>query len=82
MTLIFDIETDGLLEETTKIHSLVIYDTEKDKLISCAKNGVEVIETVTDDTDVSSSEISNNSLFASSEFVSCVFVLPGNNLPE
>ena len=44
MTLIFDIETDGLLEETTKIHSLVIYDTEKDKLISCAKNGVEVID--------------------------------------
>lgn len=35
MTLIFDIETDGLLEETTKIHSLVIYDTEKDELYSC-----------------------------------------------
>lgn len=35
MTLIFDIETDGLLNETTKIHSLVIYDTEKDELISC-----------------------------------------------
>ena len=36
MTLIFDIETNGLLEKTTKIHSLVIYDTETDKLISCA----------------------------------------------
>lgn len=36
MTLVFDIETNGLLENTTKIHSLVIYDTETDKLISCA----------------------------------------------
>ena len=36
MTLIFDLETNGLLDETTKIHSLVIYDTEKDELISCA----------------------------------------------
>ena len=35
MTLIFDIETDGLLRETTKIHSLVIYDTEREELISC-----------------------------------------------
>ena len=34
-TLIFDLETDGLLNETTKIHSLVIYDTEKDELYSC-----------------------------------------------
>ena len=36
MTLLFDIETDGLLKETTRIHSLVIYDTEKDEIISCA----------------------------------------------
>lgn len=36
MSLIFDIETDGLYDEATKIHSLVIYDTEKDELISCA----------------------------------------------
>ena len=36
MTLIFDIETNGLLDETTMIHSLVIYDTEKDELISCS----------------------------------------------
>ena len=38
MTLIFDIETNGLLKDTTKIHSLVIYDTEKDKLFSCTNN--------------------------------------------
>ena len=38
MTLIFDIETDGLLKETTQIHSVVIYDTEKDKLISCCSD--------------------------------------------
>ena len=36
MSLIFDIETNGLLNETTKIHSLVIYDTERGKCISCA----------------------------------------------
>lgn len=35
MALIFDLETNGLLRETTKIHSLVIYDTENDMLISC-----------------------------------------------
>ena len=35
MALIFDIETNGLLDKTTKIHSLVIYDTEKDCLYSC-----------------------------------------------
>ncbi len=29
MSLIFDIETDGLLDVTTKLHCLVIYDTEK-----------------------------------------------------
>ena len=38
MTLIFDIETNGLLRETTKIHCLVIYDTKEDKLISCTDN--------------------------------------------
>lgn len=38
MALVFDIETDGLYEETTKIHSLVIYDTETEKLYSCADN--------------------------------------------
>ena len=35
MTLIFDIETDGLLDTLTKIHSLVIFDTEKNLLFSC-----------------------------------------------
>ena len=39
MSLIFDIETDGLLDTLTKIHSLVIYDTEKDELISCCNTG-------------------------------------------
>ena len=38
MTLIFDIETNGLLRDTTKIHCLVIYDTEQNKLISCTDN--------------------------------------------
>lgn len=38
MSLIFDIETNGLLKETTKIHSLVIYDTETEELISCCAN--------------------------------------------
>lgn len=41
MTLIFDIETNGLLKETTKLHSLVIYDTEKSRLISCTDNDYE-----------------------------------------
>lgn len=35
MTLIFDIETNGLLKDTTLIHSLVIYDTEKNSIWSC-----------------------------------------------
>ena len=38
MTLIFDIETDGLLDTLTTIHSLVIFDTEKNLLFSwCSK---------------------------------------------
>lgn len=37
--LIFDVETDGLLDTLTTIHSLVIYDTEKDELISCCNTG-------------------------------------------
>ena len=46
MTLIFDCETDGLLEQTTKIHSLVIYDTQTDKVISCTNHkGYTPIET-------------------------------------
>lgn len=36
MRLVFDIETDGLLEETTKIHSLVIRNIETGEQWSCA----------------------------------------------
>lgn len=39
MTLVFDIETNGLLEETTKIHSLVIYDTASKETYSCTNHG-------------------------------------------
>ena len=35
MTLIFDIETNGLLEDTTTIHSLVIFNTDTGELVSC-----------------------------------------------
>lgn len=35
MTLIFDIETNGLLKDVTKLHSLVIYDNDKNIIISC-----------------------------------------------
>ena len=31
---VFDIETDGLIEEFTKIHCIVLYDIEKDKMAS------------------------------------------------
>ncbi len=31
---IFDIETDGLVEDCTKVHCIVIYDIEKDKMLS------------------------------------------------
>ena len=33
-TCVFDIETDGLLEDLTKIYCIVIYDIEKDKMAS------------------------------------------------
>ena len=33
-TCVFDIETDGLLEEFTRVHCLVIYDIEEDRLSS------------------------------------------------
>lgn len=36
MALIFDLETNGLYEDTTTIHSLVIYDTDTEKVYSCA----------------------------------------------
>lgn len=38
MSLIFDCETNGLLEDATVVHSLVIYDTEDDMIISCTDN--------------------------------------------
>lgn len=39
MNLLFDIETDGLLEVLTKIHSLVIKDAETKKIYSCHSGG-------------------------------------------
>lgn len=36
MTLIFDIETDGLLADLTKIYCLVIYDTKTQKIMNFA----------------------------------------------
>lgn len=38
MALVFDIETNGLYEQATKIHSLVIFDTETNKILSCAND--------------------------------------------
>jgi DNA polymerase I-like protein with 3'-5' exonuclease and polymerase domains len=35
MTLIFDLETNGLLPDLTKIHCLVIYDTETQQVLNC-----------------------------------------------
>ena len=44
MTLIFDIETDGLLDTLTTIHSLVIFDTEKNELFSCCSSPKGIID--------------------------------------
>ena len=52
MPLVFDTETNGLLDETTKIHSLVIYDTDSQKTYSCTNHsgymsieeGLEILE--------------------------------------
>ena len=33
-TCVFDIETDGLLEDLTKVHCLVLYDIEEDRMWS------------------------------------------------
>lgn len=41
MSLIFDIETNGLLNETTVIHSLVIYNNTTGELISCTDHKCE-----------------------------------------
>lgn len=34
--ILFDIETDGLLDQLTKLHSLVMIDLDTDQMISCA----------------------------------------------
>ena len=34
--IIFDLETDGLLDEVTKIHSLVLWNSKTNEVISCA----------------------------------------------
>ena len=34
MTLVFDLETDGLLNDATKIHCIAIYDSETDQTTS------------------------------------------------
>jgi DNA polymerase I-like protein with 3'-5' exonuclease and polymerase domains len=41
-TCIFDIETDGLLEEFTKVHCMVLYDIEKDEMTSFT--GEEIVD--------------------------------------
>jgi hypothetical protein len=44
--VVFDVETNGLLEESTRVHSLVVRDMESDSLLSCANGepGYEPIE--------------------------------------
>lgn len=37
---VFDIETDGLYDATTKIHSLVLGDVDTGEIISCTDNGI------------------------------------------
>jgi DNA polymerase I-like protein with 3'-5' exonuclease and polymerase domains len=45
LQLVFDLETDGLLHELTKIHSMVLRDVETDDVCSCAEaDGYEAIE--------------------------------------
>ena len=39
MTLVFDCETNGLLNESNRVHSLCIYDTELKRMYSCSDNG-------------------------------------------
>ena len=38
---VFDIETDGLIEEFTTIHCLVVYDVEEDRLFSFVSDELE-----------------------------------------
>ena len=45
LELVFDLETDGLLHELTKIHSMVLKDIETGDVCSCAEaDGYEAIE--------------------------------------
>ena len=45
LELVFDLETDGLLHELTKIHSMVLKDVETGDVCSCAEaDGYEAIE--------------------------------------
>ena len=44
--LIFDIETNGLLNETTEIHSLVIYNDTTGELISCTDHPYEYSQVI------------------------------------
>lgn len=50
--LIFDIESDGLLDTITKIHSLVIKDTKTNQVLSCHHNtipqGIELLDKTPD----------------------------------
>ena len=41
MRLVFDIETDGLLDDLTKIHSIVIHDLDNNKLHSFDPTGID-----------------------------------------
>ena len=47
-TLVFDIESDGLIPEMTKVHSLVIKDIDSGKVWSCHDEGGAVYEAITD----------------------------------
>jgi len=45
LQLVFDLETDGLLHELTKVHSMVLRDVETDDICSCADaDGYESVE--------------------------------------
>lgn len=51
MTLVFDLETDGLVNETTKIHCLEIYDTETDSWYHCTDDSKDYMS-ISDGVDV------------------------------
>ena len=45
-TCVFDIETDGLLEDLTKVHCLVLYDIEEDKHKFKVRDVIKAIENI------------------------------------